>query len=105
MTDQEKYQIIGKVVSDHETAKKQLVVLLAKAKDIGNEINAVANVLRGNADCRFDGKAFQIKNRMTTRSDTVVWPTVDEVRQLIEAIDATRDDIASLESQRKALGV
>ena len=105
MTDQEKYQIIGKVVSDHETAKKQLVVLLAKGKDIGDGINAVANVLWGKADCMFDGKAFQTTDRITKRSNTVVWPTVDEVRQLIEAIDATRDDIASLESQRKDLGV
>ncbi len=106
MTDQEKYQIIGKVVSDHEKAKKHLVVLFAKGKDLGEGLHAVANVLMNNASGMFDGKAFQIKSRHGGRLiHTVVWPSEDEVRQLIEEIDTTRNDIASLEQQRKELGV
>ena len=105
MTDQEQYQIIGKVVSDHENAKKRLAALLAKAKDLGQGLSAVTNVLRQNADCRLDGDALQIKNHNSGLSMTVMWPTGDELRQLILDIDTTRTAIASLEAQRKELGV
>ena len=105
MTDQEQYQIIGKVVSDHEKAKKRLAALLVKAKDLGEDLSAVGNVLRQNADCQVDGDAFQIKNRNSGKSTTVTWPTGDELRQLILDIDTTRTAIASLEAQRKELGV
>ena len=107
MTEQEQYLIIGKVVSDHEKAKKQLTVLLAEAKELGEGLTAVTNVLRQNADCRVDGDgdALQIKNRNSGLSTTVTWPTGDELRQLILDIDTTRTAITSLEAQRKELGV
>lgn len=105
MTDQEQYQIIGKVVSDHEQAKKRLAALVAKAKTVGEELHAIANVLTQNADCTFDGETFVTKNRNNGQRTTASLPSFGAVHELVMDIETTRATIADLEARRRDMGI
>jgi hypothetical protein len=106
MTDVEQYQIIGKLVSDLGDTKKRLAMLQTKADTLSHGLHGMADALTENAKARFDGPVIHLESkRLGGRADTVHWPTVDELRELLIEIDDTKHRLASLEKQRVDLGV
>lgn len=105
MSDEERFQIIGKVVSEHEAAKKELALLQSKGKASGDTLRAVANALADKVD------AWSIEgDRFLTRSghETTQGPlplSWDDIVRLLSAIRETKTRIAELDAERKRLGV
>jgi hypothetical protein len=106
MTELEQYQIIGKLVSDLGDAKKRLAMLHAKAETLAHGLHAMADVLTGNAKARFEGTLARLENsRVGWQAQTLHWPAVDELRDLLQDIEITKSRLASLERQCAELGV
>ena len=107
MSDDEKFQIIGKVVHDHEARKRQLAALDVKAKTLAEFINTVANILTGTAKVyRFEvAQEIVVGPYNQARGGSGIWPTYDGLSALMHDIETTRAEIADLERQRKELGV
>lgn len=104
MSDDEKYQIIGKVVSDHEAAKKHLAALKAKGKSLAEFVHLVASALADEATWTV-GREFTIKRSIDGRVTTADWPLREDIVALLTEIAETKVRIATLEQQRKDLGV
>jgi hypothetical protein len=107
MSDDEKFKIIGKVVSDHEAAKKRLEALQVKGKMVGEFLHLVANTLTGNAkiyELRGE-RGIKIAPFNMSRGGEGDWPTFDELSALLREICSTKQQIEELGSQRKELGV
>ena len=108
MSDDERYQIIGKVVSDHEAAKKHLAALQAKAANTAELFHAIANVLTGNADsiaASPDTDEFGVKNRHSGAKSNGRYPAWQDVARLVADIAETKKQIGELEARRKDLGI
>jgi hypothetical protein len=105
MSDDEQDQIIGRVVREHEKAKKLLAALKVKAAALATVITGVANVLSEHADWSHTGDRFHIKNRHNGQETDGRWPTWDEICRLLDEIESTRGDIETLAQRRKELGV
>lgn len=106
MTDDEKYRIIGRVVSDHEDSKKHLAALETKANTLGDFIQQVAIVLAGKSKLTIAPTGeILVKSSDASRGGRGVWPTLDEIRTLLDEIAATRTEIEQLARQRRELGV
>ena len=61
MSDQEQYEIIGKVVSDHAKAKKHLAALKAKGKTLAEFLHRVGSALSGEAAWSMSGQSLTVK--------------------------------------------
>ena len=122
MTDQEQYQIIGKVVSDHEKAKKHLVVLKAKGETLAEFLYRVGSALSGEAAWSMSGQSLTVKGSDSVQHFGIVhhgpddqhampgpvsgeWPTSEAVFELLQEIEDTKTQIKQLEQQRAELGV
>lgn len=108
MSDEERYQIIGKVVADHEDAKKLLAALQAKAAAMGEFLHDAASVLQGNATWEWNPTQVQIKLTHAGKRTSYghgAWPTLADAKQLTEEMDATKARIEALQGRRKELGV
>jgi hypothetical protein len=106
MSDEERYQIIGKTVSDHESAKRHLATLQAKAKPMSEFLYLVGSALTEQATWSVDGNGFTVK-RFNSGGGPVTahWPTAENVSALLQEIADTKAHIAELDRQRKAFGV
>lgn len=107
MTDTELDQIVGRVVREHEAAKKHLAALKAQGEQIAEFICRMAATL-ADSDTRWRATArgFTIWRPVTAAVGiTGEWPSVDVVTQLLQDLDATKARLADLAAQRKDLGV
>lgn len=109
MTDEERYRIIGQVVSNHEEAKKILAALLAKAKSLSTMVADVAKALDQVSDFSRPegGDAFIVRERHGGSRKYAVraWPSFDQISDLFAEIASTHTEIATLERQRRELGI
>jgi hypothetical protein len=105
MSDDEKYQIIGKVVSDHEEAKKHLAALFAKVDRLKAFLNGVGHALDGRASLSVAGDKITVRIANMSDNHTEVWPSWGDLAALMQEIKDTNQRIETLETQRKGLGV
>lgn len=106
MTDNERFQIVGRVVSEHEAAKRHLAVLKAKGKTTAEFLAAMGRALSDEGAWRVETTGFTVQ-RCGGSGGPVSgeWPTVDAVTALLQEIADTKARIVSLDAQRKELGV
>jgi hypothetical protein len=105
MSDDERFQIIGKVVSDHEAAKKHLATLKVKAKALSEFLYIVGSALAGEATWSVAGTTFTVKRFNAGGPVTGEWPTAGSLAALLQEITDTHSQITLLEKQRKDLGI
>lgn len=107
MTDEERFTIIGRVVSEHEEAKRHLGALHARAENWSRLFYAIATAMSPSAapggswtatDTHFSGSQGS-----APVSGAV--PSWADVRQLLDEIEATKTRIEQLAQRRKDLGV
>jgi len=118
MTEQEQYEIIGKVVSEHEQVKRDLAAARAKASSLGELLSAFGSALRywnsmgrpasESTARRYAGYQVEdgtIKATYDHRTHAGAWPSIDELEGLINEIKSLEQAETALQHRRKELGV
>lgn len=101
---------VDRVVSQHEQAKRELVLLQTKVKQIGAFVYAVETVLLTSETGGYgDGPPCAIEGDVVSTSldygaaATGVWPTAGDLAGLMAELQAAIAREADLERQRRAL--
>ena len=100
MTDKEKIEIIGQIVFDHKKASDHLACLHAKRKQLCDRARSIMNIVEGFEKGTLTSNVFT-----TSDHEQILWPESSDVCELFYAIGAAKQKLASLEEERKKLGV
>ena len=105
MSDEDRYRMIGKLVCDHEQAKKDLAALRAKASNLATLLHGVCAALVGGTEWQASGSSFSYKLSSGGAASSGTLPTPGEIVDLLKAVTAAESSVKELEQERKELGV
>ena len=99
MTDAEQAQIIGEVLQELKAEKQLLACLEEKSEKVARGLEEVVGVLRGE-DLNFDYPNGRLRVAFSP-----VYPSEQEIIEIIENTEACKQRIAKLQMRRDSFGL
>jgi hypothetical protein len=85
VSEEQQNEIIGRTLKEYQGARKKLAALHAQAEYIGEYLSIAALALKKN-------HSLYAGEHSGGLVDLAQWPTVDEIKQLVEDINATQGE-------------
>jgi hypothetical protein len=106
MSDEERQRLVGKLVLDHEQAKRHLAALQEQARAYAKTLGAIVAALSGHATYAIAGDVFTVK---TTDSRTSIaterMPSPSDVAALLTELRRADQELKEFDARRREFGI